>query len=99
MEGAFSSKCAGGMTLKLKVRTFLIFKLPDLTFLSTETEECFKPMKLSNGHKDYELDPNSGVGIRIIPVQLPPQHTCDKCVFRWHWKSGKDILKMLVLIC
>ena len=57
-------------------------------FSSIENESCFEPLRLKNGHKEYELDPSAPIGIKVIPVQLPHGRSCHKCVLRWHWKSG-----------
>lgn len=60
------------------------------SFNEKETESCFEKLQLVDGRSEYLLDFNSGPGKRIIQVKLPKDRTCDKCVLRWHWKSGNN---------
>ena len=53
-------------------------------------EECFRPLQLSNGNWTYNIDGNSGPGKRVIQVMLPREKECQKCVLRWHWRSGNN---------
>ena len=60
------------------------------SFNIKETEECFVPLKLSNGDSEYELKSRENT-LFPITVTIPPK-TCKACVFRWNWRAGKFYL-------
>ncbi|KAI1301946.1 Protein pygopus [Halotydeus destructor] len=59
-------------------------------FEKKETESCFEPLLLADGRKDFDLDPNAKLGLKVIAVQLPRKKSCERCVLRWHWRSGNN---------
>ncbi|EFA07375.2 hypothetical protein TcasGA2_TC016350 [Tribolium castaneum] len=53
-----------------------------------ETEDCFVDLPLADGSSKY---PVSADEYEIVnQVQLPAGVTCDRCVLRWHYKSGNS---------
>lgn len=62
-------------------------KCPLIDNMLAETEECFIPLKV-NGSEVYRLNTHRK-GSFPLPVQLPKDISCEKCILRWHWKSGK----------
>ncbi|KAJ8924205.1 hypothetical protein NQ315_006996 [Exocentrus adspersus] len=52
-------------------------------------EDCFQPLKLADG-SDYYTIPPTDFNPRELSnkVQLPAGLTCDRCVLRWHYRSG-----------
>jgi hypothetical protein len=53
-----------------------------------ETEECFVDLKLSDGSSAYNV--KSDDYIISNNIQLPAGVTCERCVLRWHYKSGNS---------
>lgn len=53
-----------------------------------ETEECFDDLKLADGSDVYKL-PSSDTGYFPVDIQLPQDYTCERCVLRWHYNTGK----------
>ena len=43
-----------------------------------------------DGRSELPINSSTGPGTRLIQVKLPKDRTCDKCVLRWHWKSGNN---------
>jgi hypothetical protein len=68
----------------------LFYKISSIllnSYYFTETENCFETLKIIDGSDHWVLNPNRK-GVVGITVQLPHDKTCDKCILRWHWKSG-----------
>lgn len=53
-------------------------------------EDCFEPLTLSNGQRDYEV--LTGINEFDTKVKLPDGLKCARCVLRWHYQAGKYFL-------
>ncbi|KAJ3649516.1 hypothetical protein Zmor_021256 [Zophobas morio] len=53
-----------------------------------ETEECFTDLTLADGSSSYSVQADDYIVNN--KVQLPAGLTCDRCVLRWHYKSGNS---------
>lgn len=53
-----------------------------------EIEECFKLLRLADGATHYEID--TQIGAIDARVRLPKNFTCDRCVLRWHYRTGNS---------
>lgn len=50
-------------------------------------EDCFMPLVLEDGSTYYNVTKKEfDIANR---VQLPEGVTCERCVFRWHYRAGK----------
>lgn len=58
--------------------------------MNPESDDCFKVIKTKEGSDKYKL-PSSLVGYYKVELQLPEDLTCERCVLRWHWNTGKHI--------
>ncbi|CAG9762521.1 unnamed protein product [Ceutorhynchus assimilis] len=67
----------------------LYFHICDLKDGSqAETEECFHPMKLADGTNSY---PVHALDYRVdIQLRLPKDLVCERCVLRWHYRTGNS---------
>ncbi|RZB41036.1 Chitin bind 3 domain containing protein, partial [Asbolus verrucosus] len=53
-----------------------------------ESEDCFTDLKLADGSSVYNVDANDyDISNK---VQLPAGVTCERCVLRWHYKTGNS---------
>ena len=52
-----------------------------------ETEDCFEPLRVVNGTEVWKINTHRR-GVIGLSVQLPEGKTCERCILRWHWKSG-----------
>ncbi|KAI2808292.1 hypothetical protein BLOT_006234, partial [Blomia tropicalis] len=68
--------------------TFEFSLCPRNSFEERETEECFIPLK-TNGTLKYRLNTHRK-GTFNLPVELPKDVTCERCILRWHWKSANN---------
>ncbi|KAM7289975.1 uncharacterized protein ISCGN_030103 [Ixodes scapularis] len=79
---------------------------PRKSWNELETESCFEPHLLEvvgatgaiykkkvspDPSTRYRL-PTAANGLYLLRVKLPEDLTCDYCVLRWHWKSGKGAI-------
>lgn len=78
-----------GVTVNLEVehRGYFEFHLCNLDD-GPETEERFQTLNLENGSVRFPV--NESI-YHFIKVRLPKNLTCDHCVLRWHYKSGKPL--------
>lgn len=55
-----------------------------------ETEECFQehPLQLADG--SYEIPVPRSKAKFDIPIRLPANFTCERCVLRWHYRTGNN---------
>ncbi|KAH0999535.1 hypothetical protein HUJ04_005394 [Dendroctonus ponderosae] len=53
-----------------------------------ETEECFQPVYLADGTSHYSLHPTDY--IFNTKIKLPEGLTCERCVLRWHYRTGNS---------
>lgn len=53
-----------------------------------ETEECFQTIPLTTGEAGYKVKTREAK-LYTVDLSLPKDLTCARCVFRWHWRSGK----------
>lgn len=68
---------------------FFEFGLCDLT-KGPETEDCFEPLYLVEGGNYLVPDPGDGKFINhTMTLQLPAHVSCDRCVLRWNYRTGK----------
>ncbi|XP_060531390.1 uncharacterized protein LOC132705011 [Cylas formicarius] len=56
-------------------------KLPDY-------EQCFKPLFLADGTDSHEIRSNDFEVSAY--VKLPENFNCDRCVLRWHYRTGNS---------
>ncbi|KAF7267309.1 hypothetical protein GWI33_019431 [Rhynchophorus ferrugineus] len=67
----------------------LHYSLCELTDPSQpETEECFKPLRLADGTASTQLNVRDYQVISL--VKLPDDFACDRCVLRWHYRTGNS---------
>lgn len=52
-----------------------------------EEEECFTKLKFEDGNERYSI--TSDMYMVYNRVKLPDDITCDQCVLRWHYNTGK----------
>ncbi|KAJ8934908.1 hypothetical protein NQ314_013114 [Rhamnusium bicolor] len=53
-----------------------------------ESDSCFQDLKLADGSAAYSVASND---YKVInQVQLPAGLTCERCVLRWHYKTGNS---------
>lgn len=53
-----------------------------------ETEACFQTLTLADGSINHPVDPlDQEVQTQI---KLPEDFTCERCVLRWHYRTGKN---------
>lgn len=55
-----------------------------------ENDECFKVINTVKGDDKYYLL-SGETGYYEVDLQLPEDLTCDRCVLRWHWNTGKPV--------
>ncbi|XP_074596056.1 uncharacterized protein LOC141851240 [Brevipalpus obovatus] len=60
------------------------------SFDQPETEECFETLNLTDGSDSVSINNRPRGGVFAYPIQLPPNRTCERCVFRWDWKSANN---------
>jgi hypothetical protein len=53
-------------------------------------EDCFQPLALGDGSNDYKL--TAGEKKITTTVKLPDGLTCERCVLRWTYTAGINIL-------
>ncbi|XP_017461927.1 PREDICTED: uncharacterized protein LOC108355273, partial [Rhagoletis zephyria] len=68
--------------------TFQFSLCPRNSVDEIETEECFIPLTVK-GEEVYRLKTHRK-GAFNLPVQLPKEVSCDRCILRWHWKSANN---------
>ncbi|XP_022916462.2 uncharacterized protein [Onthophagus taurus] len=66
---------------------YSLCKLEDPTSYESG-EKCFKKLKLEDGSDKFPVPSNQWKFVNR--VQLPSDVTCERCVLRWHYKSGNN---------
>ncbi|KAF2889920.1 hypothetical protein ILUMI_16253, partial [Ignelater luminosus] len=66
--------------------TYSLCVLKDFT--QPETEECFVNLPYLDGSYGFKIEPSAYYVLNS--VVLPPGVTCERCVLRWHYKTGNS---------
>ncbi|KAK5648476.1 hypothetical protein RI129_003368 [Pyrocoelia pectoralis] len=64
--------------------SYSLCKLLDYT--KAEEENCFQPLLFADGSETFQV--NSDVFNITNLIQLPKDLVCDRCVLRWHYRTG-----------
>lgn len=69
---------------------YFLFDICNLSVEKTESDQCFfrNKLRISNGSDRYRL-PNGLTGWFNTTVVLPQGLTCNHCVLRWTYITGK----------
>ncbi|KAL1506765.1 hypothetical protein ABEB36_006068 [Hypothenemus hampei] len=68
----------------------LYFHLCELkNFSEPETEDCFQLLRLADGEISFQIT-SSLINDIYTRVQLPKNVVCERCVLRWHYRTGNS---------